>query len=51
MGSSGGLPVDMFFGRSLAKSKNSPDWICLTYAAGTSWKPFPYGSRCVALVD
>ena len=51
MGSTGWLPVDMFYGRSLGKSNNSPNCICLTHAAGSSWKAFPYGSRCVALVD
>ena len=29
-------------GKSLDSSKNSRDWICFTYAAGTSWNNCPY---------
>ena len=32
-----------FFGKSFAKSKNSPDCICLTNWVGTSLKPLAYG--------
>ena len=34
------------FGKSLDSSKNSPDWICFAYAAGTSWNNCPYGNYC-----
>ena len=35
------------FGKGLDSSnKHSRDWVCFTYAAGTSWNNFPYGNYC-----
>ena len=36
-----------FFGNSFARSKNSPDCICLKNWAGTSLKPLAYGAVVV----